>query len=190
MREHWSSSDVVAWTDHDGPGRPAEGPPDAWYRGLATAFGAWFVLAVVGCELIHHSGSEHVPISPLETIGGTAVLLGLPAMVVLLARREVAGAWLAAALGAGACAVSLTQWDLAPVYTAIEAGGFALLGMAGLVLAVAQVRARRAATVVAGGPAEPVRPLAPTAADASTPVAASSGVTAGDTPIGEPATRR
>ena len=88
MGEYWSSSDVVAWTDHDGPQRPPTGPPTAWYRGLAGAFGAWFVLAVIGCEVIHHSGGEHVPISPAETIGAAAVFLGLPAMAVLLANRR------------------------------------------------------------------------------------------------------
>ena len=142
MGEYWSSSDVVAWTDHDGPQRPPAGPPNAWYRGLAGAFGAWFVLAVIGCEVVHHSGGDHVAITPAETIGAAAVFLGLPAMAVLLANREASGAWLAALLGGVACAISLTQWSLAPVYTAIEAGGFAVLGLCGLALGLAQRRAR------------------------------------------------
>lgn len=142
MGEYWSSSDVVAWTDHDGPQRPPTGPPTAWYRGLAGAFGAWFVLAVIGCEVIHHSGGDHVAISPAETIGAAAVFLGLPAMAVLLANREASGAWLAALLGGVACAISLTQWSIMPAYTALEAGGFAVLGLCGLALGVAQLRAR------------------------------------------------
>ena len=42
---------------------------------------------------------------------------------------------MAAALGGLAAAVSLTQWDLSPWYTAVEAGGFALCALAGLGLA-------------------------------------------------------
>ncbi len=143
MNELWSpSAEVVAWTDHDGPSRPPAGPSSRWYVGLAVGFAAWFLLAIVGCEVIHHSGSEHVPLSMAEVLGGTAVFLGLPAMAVLLARRNVAGAWLAAILGSLAAAVSMTQWSLAPRYTAIEAGGFAILAAAGLLLGILQLRSR------------------------------------------------
>jgi hypothetical protein len=168
MGEYWSSSDVVAWTDHDGPQRPPTGLPTSWYRGLAGAFGAWFVLAVIGCEVIHHSGGDHVAISPAETIGAAAVFLGLPAMAVLLVNREVSGAWLAALLGGVACAISLTQWSIVPAYTALEAGGFAILGLCGLALGIAQRRSRPRSSDVAdrstvpatGGLAEvpPARP--------------------------------
>jgi hypothetical protein len=155
MREHWANTDVVAWTEHDGPGRPPAGPPDRWYRGLAAAFAGWFVLAVVGCEVIHHSGGDHVPITPPEAIAGTAVLLGLPAMIVLLAQRSAPGAWFAAALGALAAGVSLTQWSLAPVYTAIEAGGFLVLALAGVALGIAQWWMRRAPAAIPTAPPVP-----------------------------------
>ena len=158
MGEYWSSSEVVAWTDHDGPQRPPTGPPTSWYRGLAGAFGAWFVLAVIGCEVIHHSGGEHVPISPAETIGAAAVFLGLPAMAVLLANREASGAWLAALLGGVACAISLTQWSIVPAYTALEAGGFAVLGVCGLALGIAQLRAKPWRTNVADASPRPMTP--------------------------------
>ena len=87
---------------------------------------------MVGCELIHHSGSDHVALSTAETIGAATVFLGLPVMAVLLARREASGARRAAVLGAVACRVSPTQWSLMPSYTALEAGGFAVLGRSGL----------------------------------------------------------
>jgi hypothetical protein len=136
--------DVVAWTDHDGPARPPAGPPTRGYQGLAAGFAAWFALAIVGCEVVHHSGDTHVPITPLETIGGTAVFLGIPAMVVLLNRRHPAGPWLAAVLGFLAAAVSASQWSLAPLYTVVEAGGFLMLGLAGIVLGTWQLRSRLA----------------------------------------------
>jgi hypothetical protein len=158
MREYWSNSDVVAWTDHDGPHRPSSGLPDAWYRGLAGGFGAWFVLAVIGCEVVHHSGGDHVPVSTAETIGAMAVFLGLPAMIVLLSKREVAGAWLAALLGALACAISLTQWSLAPAYTLVEAGGFAALGLLGLGLVVAHRPSRQTPVTLADDASTPIEP--------------------------------
>ena len=54
-----------------------------------------------------------------------------------------------AILGFLAAAVSATQWSLVPWYTTLEAGGFAVLGTLGAVLAVRQFLSRR-------GPARPV----------------------------------
>ena len=169
MSEQWSrSDDVVAWTEHDGPGRPQPGPSPRWYQGLAAGFAGWFALAVVGCELVHHSGTEHVPLSTAEIVGGVTVFLGLPAMAVLLARRSIVGPLLAVVLGLLATVVSATQWSVAPWYTAVEAGGFAILTVLAAVLAVRQLRSRHAGPVavprrlaespVAAAPAEAPQP--------------------------------
>jgi hypothetical protein len=158
----WSpGSEVVAWTEHDGPGRPPAGPNPRWYQGLAIGWGAWFSLAVVGCEVVHHNGTEHIPLSLAETIGGTAVFLGLPALLVLLLRRHPVGAWMAALLGVLACSISASQWSIVPWYTAIEAGGFAVLTVAAVVLGVLQLRSRFGA-MTAQVPARPAPVAAPT----------------------------
>jgi hypothetical protein len=54
-----------------------------------------------------------------------------------------------------ACAISLTQWSIAPAYTALEAGGFAVLGLCGLALGIAQLRARSRTSDVADPAASP-----------------------------------
>ena len=142
MGEYWSSSDVVAWTDHDGPQRPPTGPPTAWYRGLAGAFGAWFVLAVIGCEVIHHSGGEHVPSHPPRPSGPRRCSSACRPWPCCWRTGKRAGPGWPPLLGGVACAISLTQWSLVPAYTALEAGGFAVLGLCGLALGIAQLRAR------------------------------------------------
>ena len=167
----WSTTgEVVAWTEHDGPGRPPAGPSPRWYQGLAIAWAAWFSLAVVGCEVVHHNGTEHIPLSLAETVGGTAVFLGLPALLVLLVRRHPAGPWMAALLGALACSISASQWSIVPWYTAIEAGGFAVLTLTAVGLGLLQLRSRFGAMT-----AQVPDPLGPAAPAATTSAASDAG---------------
>ena len=90
MGEYWSSSDVVAWTDHDGPQRPPTGPPTAWYRGLAIG-----PMAQV---------SQVQLLQPVLSILWAALLL----------REHVGWATVVGGLLVGACARSAVRQRLAP----------------------------------------------------------------------------
>jgi hypothetical protein len=144
MNPFWAAhDDVTAWTTHDGPGRPPAGPSPRWTAGLASAWAGYAVLAIIGCAVIHDGGTAHLDLPVWQDVLGVMVLLALPVTIWGLARGSEAGAWLSVVVGAGAAVVSLSQLPLVPWYTVLEATGFALLGLVGLVLAVRMRTARR-----------------------------------------------
>jgi hypothetical protein len=177
MHELWGrNGDVVAWTTHDGPGRPPQGPSPRWAPGLAGAWAGYTVLAVIGCAVMHQGGTSHVAMPLWQNLLAAGVLLGIPLTIYLLARGSEAGAWVSVAVAAACTAVAASQVAIVPWYTVLEASGFAALGGVGLVLGL---RLRRSASW---------QPPA-TAPMVVEPVAPAAGHQAAATPERVPATR-
>jgi|GEM_PF-3901543 hypothetical protein len=133
MSQLWNrDGEVVAWTDHDGPGRPGRGASHRWFGGLAAGWLAWFSVALVGCAVFHERTAAHLDAPAWMDVLGISTVLLVPFTIGLLARERTSGLWLSAAVGVAACTYSATQVAVLPVWTVIEAAGFLALGVVSL----------------------------------------------------------
>lgn len=73
-RGQWQSSEVVAWTGHDGPGRPPRGPSRVLPVALAATLGAVLV-GMIATDTLCPEHRTWVQVLGLLGIAGTAVAI-------------------------------------------------------------------------------------------------------------------
>lgn len=167
-RRQWQSSEVVAWTNHDGPGRPPRGPSRILAGALAATLGA-VLMGMLATDTLCPEHRTWVQVLGLLGIVGTGV-----AIVGLVQRWAVAPV-LTLAVALDGVAIGLIDAIHAATRGHLVALGFGFSALMAVALVITSVplsawdrRVRRQLAPGEAG-ADPGSPLSPAP---STPVEA------------------
>jgi hypothetical protein len=136
MASEWSTNEVVAYTEHDGPGRPPGGSPTwIWYTTAAT-------LGVVFSTILFTDSLCPEHRAWVQGLASGAIVGVILSITGLLRAWAAAPALtiLSAALGTS---IGLIDMAHSPVRGGVVAGLFALAALAGIWLAVREAPVRR-----------------------------------------------
>ena len=131
-KQAWNSTEVVAWTEHEGPGRPPAGPRRALSLGLAATLGAVFI----GMMSTDTLCPEHR--AWVQALGSAALVGVVLAGIGLLRQWAVAPALTVASALAGV-AIGFIDAAHAPTRGHIIAVVFAAVAIGATWLALRQV---------------------------------------------------